>query len=84
MGYHILKNKEEVLRGYKSAFSHMMGNVWKLIWKLLVPLKVKNFMWMACGDNIDTNLNLWKMKLRQSPLCHVCEKDEESVEHVLL
>ena len=58
--------------------------MWKLIWKLPVPVKVRNSMCKACCNIIATNGNLWRRKIKQSPLFHVCKKEEEIVEHVLL
>ena len=38
----------------------------------------------VCGNYVATNHNLWKRRLRENALCQVCEKEEETIEQVLL
>ena len=84
-GYHSLKNEEVDLRKNKSSGSHKVEEiVWKKIWKLLVPNKVRNFMWKASGNWLATNYNLWRRRIRDSAMCPICESEAETVEHMLL
>jgi len=53
-----------------------------LIWKSPIPLKVKNFMWMANHDRIQCGVQLKKKKLTGSEKCLVCEVYETS-DHIL-
>jgi len=53
-----------------------------LIWKSPIPLKVKNFMWMANHDRIQCGVQLKKKKWTGSEKCPVCEVDETS-DHIL-
>ena len=59
------------------------GEVWKLIWGLSVPNKVRNFLWRACRDALLVKRNLQKQKILQSDCCDHCRSAPESVLHVL-
>ena len=84
-GYHCLKNKEVEGRKSKPSGSHRIEEaIWKEIWNLPVPRKVRHFMWKACGNWLATNHNLRRKRIRQSAICPICEKEEETIEHVLL
>ena len=41
-------------------------------------------MWKAHGNYLATNWNLRRSKCKDSTVCSICEKKEESVEHTLL
>ena len=84
-GYQVIKEKIKEKVVEKATSSHKIDNrAWKEIWKLDVPTKVKNIIWRACGNYVATNYNLWKRKVKQSPLCLICMKEEETVEHIML
>lgn len=51
----------------------------KVIWKLEVPPKGRNFWW----NTLATKENLFKRKCSQFPCCMVCDGEVESVEHIL-
>ena len=69
----------------KASTSHRITDeVWKMIWKLPVPVKVRNFIWRACGNILATSVNLWKRGIRKSGLCPICKARDETVEHVVL
>ncbi|BFG21271.1 hypothetical protein CerSpe_075460 [Prunus speciosa] len=58
--------------------------LWKLLWKIQAPPKIKNFMWRALRNCLATSENLFKRKIGRSPLCQICSTHPESVEHILL
>ncbi|KAM1383307.1 hypothetical protein PS2_035388 [Malus domestica] len=58
--------------------------VWKLIWKLRVPAKIKHFMWKSLHGVIPTMSELFKKRSMPYPNCPICHNSEESVEHLLL
>ena len=41
-------------------------------------------MWRACGNYVAMNYNMWERKMRQTPLCPICGKKKETVEHMML
>ena len=65
--------------------SHNQSNekVWKHIWTLNVPPKVRNFLWRACSNILPTRENLHRRKVAVDPLCEFCKKQPETVCHVL-
>ena len=74
-----------MIEGKKASSSHRIkDSVWKLIWGLPVQVKIRNFMRRICRNFIATYLNLWRRKIRQSPLCPICKEYDESVEHMIL
>lgn len=58
--------------------------VWKEIWDVKVPQKIKFFLWKLCHNALPVGQNLCKKRIKNSPLCQLCEKEEESIEHMLL
>ncbi|XP_042958049.1 uncharacterized protein LOC122293560 [Carya illinoinensis] len=59
------------------------GVLWKLLWKLKVPNKVKMFLWRAAKDILPTRANLYRRKIIESPLCPICHSFPETTAHVL-
>ncbi|KAL5753818.1 hypothetical protein ACOSP7_022038 [Xanthoceras sorbifolium] len=57
--------------------------VWKHLWKLNDPNKIKVFAWRACKEILPTNLNLSKKGIPVSHLCSFCGLALESSDHAL-
>ena len=57
--------------------------MWKKIWKLNVPPKVRTFLWRACSNILPTRGNLHRRKVQVEPTCGLCCQCIETVEHVL-
>lgn len=58
-------------------------NLWKTIWKLKVPNKIRNFWWRVCKDSLASKENLYKRKCAPSNLCPLCHLHVESTDHIL-
>lgn len=54
------------------------SNIWRQIWGLLVPNKVKNFLWTTCKEALPVKKNLvhWKV-ITEDVCCHCKLKDED-------
>ena len=63
--------------------SDSMKCLWKSIWKMKVPGKIKHFLWRACTNSLPTKENLMKRKIIQDSSCPRCSNCSESVEHAL-
>ena len=59
------------------------NKVWKVIWQLQVPPKVKNFIWQACCNALPTKQALMRRKIVADPICERCKLDVEETEHAL-
>ncbi|KAM2515187.1 hypothetical protein PS1_027750 [Malus domestica] len=60
------------------------SRVWKLIWKLRIPAKIKHFMWKSFHSALPTMYELFKKRSVPYPNCLIYHNQEESIEHLLL
>ena len=62
----------------------VQGNgIWKLVWGLRIPNKVKNFIWRSCKDAIPVKKNLKKRQILQDESCDHCHQVSETVLHAI-
>ncbi len=81
--YHLafrLKTKEDMVG---SSSSEANRKVWKKIWQLRIPNKVKIHLWQACMNALPTRQCLSRRHLIPASLCPVCQFDSEMVTHAL-
>lgn len=57
---------------------------WKKLWSLVIPPKVKNFIWRSLQNCIPTLDNLRKKHVEVYPICPVCSSFIETLDHILL
>lgn len=57
--------------------------IWKKIWKLNIPPKVRNFLWRAGSNILPTRENLRRHRVQVEPWCELCCQCRETVAHVL-
>ena len=60
---------------------NVSGELWKLIWKLLVPNKVRNFLWRSCKNALLVKTSLTKRRILSSDSCDHCNEEPENVLH---
>ena len=60
-----------------------MKPLWKKIWNLAVPKKVKHLVWKACKNSIPTKANLVKLKVLEDDLCEAYKQHKEDTVHAL-
>ncbi|KAL4367152.1 hypothetical protein GQ457_05G012660 [Hibiscus cannabinus] len=58
-------------------------NIWKSIWKLHAPPKIRSFIWKLCYNAVATKENLHSRFHLSDGKCPRCHDSVESVEHVL-
>ena len=58
--------------------------LWRSIWSVDVPNKIKNFSWRACQNILPTKANLFHRKVISSEVCEHCDQGRETLSHVLL
>ena len=62
----------------------LLKKLWKNIWGVQVPPRVKHFVWRAVTNSLPTRRKLMQRGLRIDPQCPRCGEEPESVEHLLL
>uniref|UniRef100_A0A7N2N1Z6 Reverse transcriptase zinc-binding domain-containing protein n=1 Tax=Quercus lobata TaxID=97700 RepID=A0A7N2N1Z6_QUELO len=71
-GYRFLKDEEAMDNAQDDAI--MDSKLWKGIWTLQVPNKVKNLLWRACRNAFPTKEILIRWTIIIDPLCDRCMK----------
>ena len=88
------RGKYSVTSGYQVAMrlkfpdqpccSSQNSDLWGALWKLVVPEKIKIFLWRASNNILPTSENLWKRRVVQEPICQICSSNVETISHALL
>lgn len=85
--YRALVEKETQERDFKSGQpSHSAGNnnpLWRKIWKIKVPPKVRVFWWRVAHDFIPSRANLFHRHIERLGTCEFCGAYEETTFHAL-
>lgn len=61
-----------------------LDDIWKKIWKLNWPPKLKHFLWRACKNSLPVNVVRHHRHIAASPDCIRCDGGQESICHALL
>jgi hypothetical protein len=80
--YH-MEMEMEALKGCGGSGHTKENLVWKACWNLKVPNVIKMFLWKACQNLLPTKVNLYKRGVTSNSKCPLCEREEETVEHIL-
>ncbi|KAK9993929.1 hypothetical protein SO802_023632 [Lithocarpus litseifolius] len=80
-GYRFLKMEEEEVRPVEAQNGEK--DLWRSIWGLRVPNKVKNFLWRVCHEAIPTKSNLKRRHILVDSQCERCRKEDETPLHAL-
>jgi hypothetical protein len=80
--YYIGRSLKEEARG-QCSYAGNQPDIWKDLWSLKVPGKVKMFAWRACQNLLPTRENLYIRKVIQDPSCPCCGLAVENVIHCL-
>lgn len=59
------------------------GSFWSRIWGLVVPERVKVFLWLVRNQAIMSNTERYRRHLCVSSICQVCKGGEETIIHIL-
>ena len=76
-----LEKQQSSAMGHFSK-SSIRKKIWKALWNLNVPQKIKHFSWRVSQDILATKMNLAKWKIAPSGTCELCEKEEETASHL--
>lgn len=83
-GYYALKRMEEQSNTAASSLAGVPKDIWRVIWGSQVPQKIKHFLWKACSNILPVRGTLKNRRICREGVCPICEKEEETVEHLLL
>lgn len=64
--------------------SNSRGTNWSVLWKLIIPEKIKIFIWKAAKNLLPTAGNLWERKIIQEVHCKRCGDGVENIWHALI
>ncbi|CAN1817880.1 LINE-1 retrotransposable element ORF2 protein [Linum perenne] len=79
--YHTLRREET---GQSLSYLRNANEkIWKWLWSTQIPPKIKFFLWRATNNALATSKNLWRRNCGDSPICQVCNREEETVIHCL-
>lgn len=82
-GYHWIHSRNHASQG-PTLSNFADSDVWRCIWKLVIPPKIKNFMCICLRKATATMLNLFRHWCASSPLCPLYHNHVESDDHALL
>ncbi|CAN1797547.1 Putative ribonuclease H protein At1g65750 [Linum perenne] len=60
-----------------------LQGVWKWIWRMNIPPKLKFFSWKVCAELLPTKANLFKRRCSPTPICQCCNEFDETSFHLL-
>ena len=71
-GYKFLKEEAE-LESNPQAPPMCEKRLWKEIWQMQAPPKIKNFLWRTCHNALPTKQALMRRKIVKDPMCERCK-----------
>ncbi|WOH04559.1 hypothetical protein DCAR_0623969 [Daucus carota subsp. sativus] len=85
LGFYSVKSAYILLQESKPN-NNISGNksVWKRLWNLKVPPKVKHFIWRAATGCLPTKVMLCQKHVNLNVFCPFCNMELETINHVLL
>nr|POF26930.1 hypothetical protein CFP56_37702 [Quercus suber] len=81
-GYRLL-SEEDMKDSPSSSNLSPTKRIWKGIWSLKTPNKVKTLLWRAGTDSLPSKASLLKRKVVCNDLCSECKLESESSFHAL-
>jgi len=84
-GYFVFRKASVITQDNQATSSYQASpNLWKNIWQSTIPPRTRIFLWNACNNALATKENLHHRKIVPSPLCPLCKKEAETLEHTFL
>ncbi|KAK6126674.1 hypothetical protein DH2020_039582 [Rehmannia glutinosa] len=83
-GQYLVKSGYRISLNGDNQDRRVVSSMWKKLWKLKVPPKVKHFVWRVCKDSIPTHSNLSRRHVEVDCHCVLCRVDYETAWHVFL
>ncbi|KAM1344989.1 hypothetical protein PS2_034172 [Malus domestica] len=84
-GYRWLQSRSLAVRDHRLPGARSVPReVWRGIWHLEVPPKIRLFFWLSVHNGLPTHAALFKRRVSPSPLCPIFHCDDETIEHLFL
>ena len=81
-GYHRLMELEDTeLNG--ATNDGITSPIWKAIWRMNVPNRVKSLVWRAGRNALPTRMNLVRRQILTDAMCPECKVQPEDTQHAL-
>ncbi|KAJ1416724.1 Ribonuclease H-like superfamily [Sesbania bispinosa] len=80
-GYQVARSEPPNRNLKDSPSLQIPQTLWKTIWHLKVPQKIKFFLWRACTNALPVAANLARRNIPIPSICPICNDAEETVEH---
>ena len=58
--------------------------LWKRLWHLNLPAKIKVFAWRACVNGLPIMDAIFSKGISQNKICLVCGKEAKNIDHALI
>ena len=82
--YSLLHQNHNSTHLLNQRISNIPQVVWKLIWKVKLPLKIITFIWKILYDNIPIFVILNRRGISATNKCLMCNEEEETITHLFL
>lgn len=82
--YHIAHNLMGSKMGEECSNGDPCKPIWRKLWHLNLPAKIKIFAWRACVNGLPTMEAIYNRGISQTKICPVCGNEAESLDHALL
>ena len=81
--YYVALNMVDLSKEGESSCGDPRKRLWKKVWHLNIPSKIKIFAWRACVDALPTMVNL-KKSIGETDNCPCCGREVESIFHSII
>uniref|UniRef100_A0A803N9E7 Reverse transcriptase zinc-binding domain-containing protein n=1 Tax=Chenopodium quinoa TaxID=63459 RepID=A0A803N9E7_CHEQI len=71
------------LLGKRNVNIVINDRVWRGVWNLAGPPKLKQFLWRACTNTLVVGTELYRRHIRDTKTCQRCNNVDESIAHAL-
>ena len=82
VAFKMLKTANSTKESGACSYKGKSEGLWKLVWKLNCPNKIKHFLWRACKNILPTNFCLASRRVASDSSCNFCGV-YESLSHAL-
>jgi hypothetical protein len=85
LAYRVLADLETLQRQFKEGVRALLNNpIWKRLWRMKVPPKVRVFWWRVIHNFLPTQANLHYRHMERFATCTFCGSKPETIFHALV